>query len=224
MAIAVGAGGTGTITSGNTEGSSGSITVSGSDTIGFVFIAQQNDASANRVTGITWNGVAMTLAGTALANATSDAVYLWYIIGPTTGVVTATRTGTGNTGWFNCEYYTGAKQSAQPDAYVTKKEVTNTLVTSLTTVADNCWTILGVFNPEGAAITASTNSTERQAVQSFVKLFDNNTDITPAGSYSMTVTRASGASEFISAMASFAPVVTGPTFKTSPTLLMMGVG
>lgn len=203
MAIAYDAVSSGTITAGNLTATFAH-TVTGANTIGHVSVGQQNDASGNRVTGVTWNGVAMTLVQTNV-NATDDALYMWELINPTTGNIVVTRTGTTNNGFCNAISHTGAKQSAQPDATGFNEAVTNSLGTSVTTAADNSWAVLAAYNPEGSAITASTNSTERSAVVTYAKLFDNNTDITPAGSYSMTVTRSGGSSQFHAVMASFAP-------------------
>ncbi len=218
MAIAYDAVSSGTITAGNTTATF-SHTVTGSNTIGHVSVAQQNDASGNRVTGITWNGVAMSLVAVNV-NSDNDAIYMWELVAPTTGNIVVTRTGTTNSGWCNSISHTGAKQTSQPDASNTKEEVDTALDINLTTTADNCWAILTAFNPEGAAITASTNSTERSAVTSFAKLFDNNANITPAGSYTMTVTRSGGASQFHGVMVSIAPSIATTTRR----LLLLGVG
>lgn len=203
MSIAFDAASSGTISAG-TSSATFAHTVTGSDTIGHVFVAQQSDPTAVRITGVTWNGVAMTKIKT-YTNTTNDSLYLWELVGVTTGDIVVSRDTTSNTGWCNAVSHTGASQTGQPDATDSANTTTTSLATSVTTVADNCWAVLGAFDSDGGTITASTNSTQRVAVTSFVKMFDNNTDITPAGSYTMTVTRATGTNDFSGVIASFAP-------------------
>lgn len=209
MAIAFDSVSSGTITATNTSVTFAH-TVSGSNTIGHVFVTQQNDASANRITGITWNGTAMSLIGTPYTNSGGDTLYLWELINPTTGDIIVTRTGTTNSGFCQAISHSGAKQSSQPDATASANTTTTSLATNITTVADNCWTILGTYDSDGGTITASTNSTQRNALTTYCKLFDNNTAITPAGAYTMTVTRASGSSPFSGVIASISPAVATP--------------
>lgn len=220
MAIAFDAASSGTITAGNLTATFAH-TVTGSNTIGHVGVVQQNDATGARVTGVTWNGVAMTKIRTYV-NTTNDAHYMWELVNPTTGNIVVTRTGTTNTGWCCSTSHTGAKQTSQPDATDDDVSVTTTLATTVTTVADNCWTVLIVFDSDGGTITASTNSTQRVAVTNFVKMFDNNANITPAGSYTMTVTKGAGTSPFAGVIASIAPAVSAVV--NHPKLLTLGVG
>lgn len=182
-------------------------TCTGSNLYLIVDVFNQGDTSATDVTGVTYNGVAMTLIVSG-ANASDDAAYQWYLINPATGAnnIVVTRADTTGTCFVKGTSYTGVKQSGQPDASAYKEQVTNTLVSSVTVVAENSWAHLGVYNPEGGAITASTNTTSRNNTPNYTMSADNNADIT-AGSYSMTVTRTSGSSEFMSVMSSFAPAV-----------------
>lgn len=214
MAINIDSSANGTIGSASTSVTY-AITVTGSDTIGHTFVTQQSDASTNRITGVTWNGTAMSLE-TTYKNTANDSLYMWMLVGVTTGNIVVTRDTTGNTGWCSSQSHTGAKQTGQPDSEATGNTTSSTtLTTTTTTVADNCWTILGVFDSDGGLITASTNSTLRNTVTDFVKTFDNNGDITPAGAYSMTVTFTSSAtSPKSSIIHSIAPAPVTSAIKT----------
>jgi len=193
-----GAGLTVTLSTFNFTGSNGFVVVD---------VINQGDASATDVTGVTVNGVSATL-GPSGSNSTSDAIYCFYLANPSDGDIVVTRSDTTGTMFIKATSYSGVKQTGQPDASAYLESVTNSLVSSVTTVADNCWTHLGVYNPEGATITASTNTTSRGNSPAYTMSADNNTAITPAGSYSMTVTRDSGSSQFISTMISIAPFAT----------------
>lgn len=191
-------------------------TCSGSLGILWVGFNGDNIGGADDITSVTYNGVAMTLADKQVGGATGGDrnTYLYYLIGPATGSHTVT---------INCSgshllqggsaSYTGAKTSGQPDAHTINAEINpvfQTLTTSLTTSADNCWTIL-VENcyDGGTPPVAGTNSTRRtfDATNGGWGLFDSNGAIHPAGSFSMTTTR--GANPFnleiLHVMASFQP-------------------
>lgn len=170
-------------------------TISGSDTILFVAVSNEN---AGSMTGVTYNGVAMTEIGTG-----QGTLHLYYLINPTTGAnnVVATRSGTSNDFHAWALSYTGVKQTGQPDA----DSKATTLTGTVTTVADNCWGIM-VARADNAGLAPSTNSTERTTPDGYDAwgVFDTNGVITPAGSFSMSATGGGGLSNV---MASFAPAV-----------------
>ena len=131
-------------------------------------------------------------------------IYMWYLINPASGAhnVVVSASGTSLIGGMAVSY-TGAKQSAQPDAFATNSSSGATsITTSVTTVANNCWTVL-YSKIDGTAITAGTGSTQR--VNNTGKaLFDSNSALTPAGSKSMTLTDAASPHWGV-VMASFSP-------------------
>ena len=156
-------------------------------------------------TSVQYNGVDMTQIGTA-----ATGVRLYYLINPATGnnnfVFTA---GSSGAIWYATASYTGVKQSGVPDAtnQTTSLPGTSTSL-SVTTVADNCWTVAAILANNGS-LSAGTGSSNVEANidgSSRVGFFDSGSAITPAGSYSMGFNYASGSAGGI-VMASFAPAV-----------------
>jgi len=199
-------------------------TTTGSNLILFVscFGDVSNDADA--FTGITYNSVALTLIGKT--NPTGDRwVYLWYLIGPTTGshnVVVSTNFSSA----IDCHAasYTGVSQSGQPDASVTNSNTSvangSDYTTTITVVAANSWTIIAGRINSGSGITAGSGTTTRQSGSNGLYTADSNGALS-AGSTSLILHNGSGSSVIAgSVMASFKPVGT----STPYTMLMRGVG
>ena len=217
MAIAFGTEVQTSVANGTAVATTGSITVSGSDTIGFVFIENQNTGG---ITSVTWNGVACTLIDSQQdPNVTIG--YLYYIVNPTTGVISVTRANTGISMAVFATYYTGARQTGIPDNSTKGSGIAGSLTGTLTTVADNCWTVMVVYGDNGS-LAASTGSTARgtNLLANTANCFDSNGPKTPAGSTSMSATFGAG-SNYNYVMASFAP--SGGTVAARE-FMLMGVG
>jgi hypothetical protein len=139
----------------------------GSDRFLVVGVGNQSDAGTD-VTGVTYNGVAMTQA-IKRTNAQNDSVYLYYLINPAEGAnnIVVTRSDTTGTCFVRGYSLTGAKQSGQPDATTSNLSTSSPLTTTLTTVAENTWSVAMVYNQEGATISASTNATARGTTNLF---------------------------------------------------------
>lgn len=170
-----------------------------------LFVASWGDIVNDVVTGATYNGVAMTLVGKALESGGRWA-YLFSLIAPATGahnVVISASSSISIAGMSAS--YTGVRQSSNPDVSTTATPTADSPVTSLTTLANNSWTFLCARNGIGAS-TAGAGSTLRKSSSNGLAIFDSGGAITPAGSYSMTVTAAGASWALI--MASFAPVAT----------------
>lgn len=159
------------------------------------------------VTGCTYGGVAMTLIGKIQVPA-DRWLYLWCLVAPATGannvVVSASSSVLISAASSS---YTGASQTGQPDASTTNSATTGTsLATSVTTVADQCWTFL-VFRSRGAsAPTAGAGTTVRAAGQLADGLLigDSNGIVSPPASHSMTGQDVNS-SDMAAIMASFSP-------------------
>lgn len=142
------------------------------------------------ISGVTYNGAALTLAAKRNpAEANQRWTYLYYKLGPSTGthslVITA---GSSHFLAAGAADYSGVAALDTTTTNGTPTTVT-TLTTSITTVANNSWVILCTEGfSSNAAPTAGTGSTRRAFEGSFGAwgLFDSNSAITPAGSYSMT--------------------------------------
>lgn len=184
-------------------------TVTGSNTIGFAGV-QLGGTASDLLTGITFNGSAMTAAGAGKLQVPLDAyIYLRYIIAPTTGNIVASFSGTATDAYGYGATYTGAAQTGQPDATGTNTDNGGTgVTTSVTTVADNCW-LVGVGATSQNTATASTNATQRQQGNGGVSgiFVDSNAAQTPAGSKSMAIIRSPAtATRSGLIVASFSPV------------------
>ncbi len=188
--------------------------------------------TSDEVTGVTYNGVAMTQA---VYDSFVWGKYLYYLLAPAAG---AHNVVISNTNLRNivgaAASYSGALQSGVPDATATASGVGVTSRTAtLTTVANNCWGVLFAGDESADAETfAGSGSTRRfeshgAAGGANGAFFDSNGAITPAGSYGMTFTQVSPAS-LHGVAASFAPAGGGggvvPRSLFRPANLTLGGG
>lgn len=208
FAIAFGAETQGSV-SGSTTLTFTSPTVSGSNTFGALTVFTQTDLT---ISSVTWNAVSATSIAGVTNDSANERIEMWYIIAPAAGANNIVMTRSGATNAMNgyASYYSGCKQSGQPDAFSNNHNSSiSTWVQSVTTIANNCWTICNSRNGVGS-FSASTNTTFRSTAASVV-LADNNAAITPAQSYSMTMTFAGSPSEAYGQMFSVAPVAVAST-------------
>lgn len=208
----------GALTSGFSNGATSttisSPSVSSTNTLGIVGVFDDN---SDTMTGVTWDGTAMTEITPRKATGDGATLSLWYIIAPTAGVknIVASRTGSLSTLSVTAAYYNAVKQSAQPDAKTTNSGTgVATLATSLTTIADKTMTVLFAAC-QTQNLSAGTGTTLRTSVGTVV-LGDSNTAITPAGSYSMTITPVTNGN-IAAIMASFAPFTDTSTISDTST-------
>lgn len=160
------------------------------------------------VTGITYNGVAMSLVNSGNGVAGIN-LYLYILVNPASG--TNNVVVTQNTNGFldaSSTSYTGAAQSGQPDNKGTNFSVSGASNTvTVTTVADNCWLVsVSRDQNNNGTISAGANTTIR-GVSQFCQMEDSNGAKHPAGSTSLTVTVPSSSNDFRQLLASFAPFV-----------------
>jgi len=211
--------GTGTFTTTATW----SHTITGTDTYLVVFL---DDESGDGAVSVTYNGVAMTQLIKLNLSGTGIYQYMYGLANPATGVnnVVATLTG-GHAGFALATSYSGAQQTTPADATVsnTSASTSSPFTTTITTLADNCWTIMGSRSNIGAS--AGTGSTFRNsrsgADGNDHGIYDSNGAITPAGNYSMGLTFSGTAAPIGTVMVSIAPVApSGPanmkTYNTNP--------
>lgn len=154
------------------------------------------------ITGVTYNGVAMTQLVKKGNGAANQFVYIYGLVAPATGANDVVVSQSDSSDMVAAAAsYTGALQSGLPDA-TTSGAVTGNLTLSTTTVADNSWVFTAARNVNEGSPTAGTNITLRQDVVQ-ISAGDSNAAVTPAGSFSQTWTVASG--ETFGCSASFAP-------------------
>ena len=225
MAIAFGA-----YTTGSNSGASSltftSPNVSGSEKIGIVDVFYQS--GLDTITGVTWNGSAMTKIASKGQESNSRNIETWYILNPSSGatniVISRSAATAGLRG--DATFYTGAKQSGQPDASATAGPSTGTSISpSVTVVASDSWLHLIARN-NGANYTSSVTNGIIRSATSNPSVFDSN-GAQAAGSRSMTVNTGSSV-EHIGIIISIAPAVAADPASSSnsnfPNLLTLGVG
>lgn len=174
-------------------------TCSGTDRILFVSVGL--NTNGDNVTGVTYNGVAMTQIATATANA-SNRSYLYYLINPATGsnnVVVSL--GSASNVYSSSASYTGAKQSTQPDSNATNTTSSTPLTLSTTVVGSGCWIVSTCMDLDGQS--PGTGTTGRTGA-STAQIGDSN-GVVGSGSQSLgwTVTDTSNPSSGV--IASFLP-------------------
>lgn len=164
---------------------------------------------SNNLTSVTYNGTAMTQAVTKTGGAGN--CFLHFLYSPTTGtnnvVITA---GASMTIYGMASSYTGANQSGQPDATGSANVagVGSGTWTGLdiTSIADNCWAIMGSFKTFTEIPGATFGCTTRRQAAS-ICLVDTNSAKTPAGSISMRVAHTGGSQNYTHVGATFSPSV-----------------
>lgn len=198
-------------------------TTSGSDNYTLVG-SWTRSSGANAVTGVTYNGVAMTALGTEISpNDSSGTEYIrFWGIAVGTGVGAANVVISCPTGMESIVFavsYTGCSQTGQPDASSNQSMTTQTNTTaSVTTVADNSYTVVLARNASGSG-SAGTNATFRTygLSSSGTGCFDRGT-LSPAGSYSLTVNHSSNKAGY--QIVSIKPPSATPTNTSSFFLVM----
>lgn len=150
----------GGISSVNTSSSVTSVAVSGSDTVGIVFVV--GEVAGDNITAVTWNGVSMTKIG-AVQNPSDRWMSAWWVASPASSTTIAF---TGGSFWRSYSfYYTGAHQTAPIDSSNTGSTASASAITIATTVvASNCWQVMakkdgrGNLTDTGSGVLASTRT------------------------------------------------------------------
>ncbi|HYH69137.1 MAG TPA: hypothetical protein VD866_30870 [Urbifossiella sp.] len=169
-----------------------------------VFITSSSDL----VTGVTYNGVAMTRIGTVTQG--SERSYLYGLVNPASGANNVVVTCSGSTSIFaDSASYTGSNQLYLPDATNTGNSGSATsLAIATTTVNDNCWTVM--FGRTSSSWSAGAGTTIRGTPDTH-NICDSNAAKTPAGSVTLTLSCGSAAVHGVSA--SIAPEPTAPDLQ-----------
>lgn len=172
-------------------------TCTGSNLILFVGV-EIFSASALSVSGITYNGVALTKVDRIVAalEGNRQDCELWYLVNPATGsnTIAVSLSGTADFTTAQAASYTGVNQSNPIDTSNTNQNTSasTTFSNTATTTADNCWLVSTVF-PRGGLPSASTGTIRRASnTGSLCCFFDSNSVTSPPGSDSLNYTSASG--------------------------------
>lgn len=142
-----------------------------------------------RVSGVTYNGDALTQRVGTIAPQSNFVHGLWYLVNPDSGNnnLVANFSASASLSWMGAASYTGVAQTA-PEASNSGTGAGTTEVGSAVSTSDNAWGVMwGVNN--GTNLNASTGCIERaDGVRG--SIFDSNGPKTPAGTISMTFTGA----------------------------------
>lgn len=173
----------------------------------------------------TYNGVAMTNPTNAVLIDSTNAqnVYLFCITGitGTHNVVVTASSGTPVITGLSMAFSGASQIAGQPDASGNKTQTNNTQIdNTLTTVADNCWLVLGGVDFTGPEPNAAGGSTKDIGDGGSTGLYSNG-PYTPAGSKTISYTP-TGFHIVNGVFASFAPTSSAAPAAQS-TLTMLGV-
>jgi hypothetical protein len=176
-------------------------------------------AATSDITGVTYNGVAMTQAVPVASTAWGSSI--WYLLAPATGaahsVVVTSGSANVNQLAISAQSYTGADTSSQPDSFGSNSATNNggTFAVSTTVVASNCWLIAGYASADDGAPTANTHLTRRELpAQQFASGDSNGTVGT--GSQSVIWNQVGSGGKVVGTVISIRPFV-APTY-TFPAL------
>jgi len=177
-------------------------TCTGSNLILYVHVYTNPDNS-NKVSGVTYNGVSMTLVNISGGLLGAGTAYLYRLVGPATGANNVVVTYSGATfGVSVATSYTGAKQSGGVFVSNTNTGASTDTVT-LTPNSANNWIVMAVAS-SNAAPTAGGAAFLRQVGSNVaITAFDTNGAVT--GSTSMTANASPGNMGAVAE--SFEPVV-----------------
>jgi hypothetical protein len=163
-----------------------SFTVGSSGTNRMLFVGVRVTSTATPT--VTYAGASMTLVKSATFNFGADVNYLFALVAPATGANNVVVTvGTSSGLVSSAVSYTGVFQSTTMDNSTSNNTTGSTATVTLTTIANNCWTVAFTGASNSSTITAGAGSTLRSNTGQVAAMFDSNGPKTPAGSTSMTV-------------------------------------
>lgn len=186
MAISFGGNGGRTATSGTTLTVSG-VSVSGSNTWGSVSV--KTASLSDLVTGVTWNGVAMTRVDTRTRADGGGTIYVYALAGVTSGnIVVSTSSSVSMAAHWMYHRGVGGQDATAP---ANGSGTGSSYMVSFTPTSDGSWMLLFADSRDtpGLGVQAGTGSTKRDTDNDDNCFFDNNAAISPPASTNMTVTQ-----------------------------------
>lgn len=180
----------GTAISGTTHSSrTWSHTTSGSDRILLVIVCTYNSTGGGKVSGVTYNGVPMTLYGTEMAQQSNQHMSVFYLLNPTVGTnnIVATWSVAQTYSWCASASYNGVNQSSFPDNEVNGLGSGTSFGSSITPNESDCLLVmLAMGNRDKAAGTNMTMRTEQFNNLQGVAIGDSNVTYSTATTMTMT--------------------------------------
>lgn len=182
-------------------------TCTGSDRLLVVSVMLWQDvAGTGTISGITYNGVAMTKAQ-GVTNGAMRAE-IWYLANPASGAnnVSATIVGATDDRKFRSVSYTGVDQASPLDASNSASAGTGNPSVAVTTIADNCWVqdAVAKFGTGVATVGGGQTAVMNDVTGNTLGAGSYEGSKTPAGSVTMDWTQAS-ANDWVSVAMSFKP-------------------
>jgi len=143
---------------------------------------------ADVVTGVTYNGVAMTQIKKQARSDSALFGYLYFLGTPSTGAnnITVSLSAAESSGIVCGSSYTGASTS-NPTITAGDNATSTTCTVTMTTTVDNSW-LVGGFYTGGGAMTVGANTTKIGGATNTAMMVDTNAAQTPTGSKSMSMT------------------------------------
>lgn len=137
----------------------GSINVSAGDDRILVVVVSSDDTTGDKVTGLTYDGVALTQEIEADASNNDAYVSIWYLLNPATGSNQLRCATDGDIAdvLFSYAVFDGVDQSSPIDASNTNQVNEGSPTVSLTTTVDDAWVIGGFVSEQGIAGRMSIN-------------------------------------------------------------------
>lgn len=177
---------------------------------GYLVVGVLGDASSDFITGVTFNGVALTLVGKQ--NSSPGSVfwqYLYVLANPTAGTHNIVVSASATTNYIQtyAASYIGVKTAGQPEATsLLTSGAGNPYLTALTTLTDLAWTVEFVNSSVGLIVNSPFTIRAYDASPTFTSaLGDSNGGITPAGPTTLSVAGVGGQKQ--SLMIALAPIV-----------------
>lgn len=189
-----------------------------------IFIAQIQVENGFSVTGVTFNGVAMTQQGAvAQSIGTFNNTYQYYLVNPPTGTYNLGVTTSGSAFvYLVAGEYNGVDQSTPFDGSMVANKITSgtTVTTNITTTIDDCW-LIGMGQAQSNTLSAGTGTVKRTTpittYETWQIMVDSNGGKTPAGTYSLQVSRSSsGAAGLV--VSALRPAGAAPAYRFVPQL------
>lgn len=183
---------------------------------------------AQTVSGITYNGVALTFLGAQSSVSGAARIELWGLAAPTTGTnsIAVTLTGAVNSGGV-ASSYTGVHQTSSTEGF-NSAQATNVgaadATVDVTTVANNDWVVDGVVTDD-TAITVGAGQTSRNNISGTVGSVADSDEgpKTPAGAVTMSWTNIGAAATWAIAGIALRPIAAA-NLTSSSLLTLLGAG
>lgn len=208
------------ISSSGTTTVSRTITTGASSTLLVAMVHDQDPAALGNVTGVTANGVAMTLQASIkqIYGGSNRCQYIYTLVGPspnTSYTITATRISASYDFVMQVDAYSGTSLTNPIDATANGGTTSGVCSTTLTTTVDNCWSSSVGYGSAGS-MSGNTNFVSLGTVSDEI-FGDSNASLGAAGAKTVSFNQTGGASGILTV--AIAPAKSVSFFKVFETQL-----